>query len=501
MTDISTIRLKALFEISHRLHKINNLGKLLNEIIQTAIDTIGAERGLIILADEKGESYHTIAAHLSDKEITFSKSIVQATLESGKTSLSSDIKSDAKFKETDSVQELNIISYICVPLLIPEIKKPLGTLYVDQRTSAMTFTEEDVAFLEAFANLAAIAINNTNTMEQLVNENIRLHEEVEKRFEFQGVIGQSKAMQKVYHRMKQIINDDCTVLITGESGSGKEVIAKAIHYNGDRKTKPFLAVNCGALPETLLEAELFGSVRGAFTGAVDKPGLIQAAQGGTLFLDEIHHTSQALQIKLLRVLQDKEIRRVGSTKTHILDVRMICATNEDLLAAIKTGRFRQDFLYRINIVTINVPPLRERREDIPLLAAHFLQKYCVEKEKKLTGFDKKAMQALIEYDWTENNIRELENETERLVIFADSGKTIMIDDLSDKIRKPNAGNATKPNMTAIAAEQTQKLADIERQYIQSVLNQVNGNQSKAAKLLGIPRTTLRAKMKKLGLSD
>jgi transcriptional regulator with PAS, ATPase and Fis domain len=363
-----------------------------------------------------------------------------------------------------------------------------------------TFTREDAAFLGAFANLAAIAISNADLMERLVSENIQLRQEVERKYEFAGVIGKSKAMQKVLRDMKQIVDDDCTVLITGESGSGKEVVAKAIHYNGNRKEKPFLAINCGALPDTLLEAELFGSVRGAFTGAIDKHGLFQAAQGGTLFLDEIQHTSEAMQIKLLRVLQDKEIRRVGGTKSTKVNVRLICATNEDLPARIQEGHFRQDFYYRINVVTLDVPSLRERREDIPVLALHFLEKYSEEKDKQFRGFDDRAMKVLTEYDWAENNVRELENEIERVVIFARPGIAIKAADLSEKLR---GGTSLGRGMTDLFTDKGEALTfeGFERKYISFVLSQVRGNKAKAARIMGVPRSTLRGKMRKLGLGE
>lgn len=502
MIDLPHDRLMALFEISHRINRISDLQTLLNEILHSAISNIGAERGLIILTNEEGESFRTVASQsLEDEDITFSKSIVQATLKSKQTSMSPDIKSDARFKDTDSVQELHILSFICVPLIIPEVNRPLGTLYVDQRAGVKAFTQEDVVFLEVFANLAAIAINNTHMMEQLLHENIHLRKEVGKKYEFPGVIGKSEIMQKVFHEARQIMDDDCTVLLTGESGSGKEVIAKAIHYNGNRKAKPFLAINCGALPETLLEAELFGSVRGAFTGAVDKQGLFQAASGGTLFLDEIHHTSEAMQIKLLRVLQDKEIRRIGGTKSTKVDVRLICATNEDLQKAVQDKRFRQDFYYRMNVVTINIPPLRERRDDIPLLAQHFLKKYADEKKKSIRGFDRKALGALVKYDWSENNVRELENEIEHAVIFAKESEAIKLNDLSDKLKE--SAPATPEMADLLIDEQGQPLThdNFEKKYLQFVLSQANGNIARAAKIMGIHRSTLRGKLRKFGLGQ
>ncbi len=483
-----------LFELSQRINQINDLQQLLNEILNSAITSINAERGLIIVVDESGENYRTVASdQLKDKDTTFSTSIVDATMESRKTLLSADLRSDSRFKDADSIRELGIYSFICAPLIVPFRDRALGTLYVDQRVHIKTFSQEDAAFLEAFANLAAIAINNTHLMERLIDENIHLREEVGKIYEFPGVIGKSELMQKVFHEAKQIMDDDCTVLLTGESGSGKEVIAKAIHYNGNRKNKPFLAINCGALPETLLEAELFGSIRGAFTGAIDKQGFFQAADGGTLFLDEIHHTSEAMQIKLLRVLQEKEIRRVGGTKNITVDARLICATNEDLQKMVQDKRFRQDFYYRINVVTIDVPALRDRRDDIPLLAQHFLEKYARQKAKSIRGFDKKALDALSVYGWAENNVRELENEIEHAVIFAKDTESIGINDLSEKVR-----NTTDIASVILTDERGEALNyhDFERKYLEYVLLQARGNKALAAKMMGIPRSTLRGKLRK-----
>jgi transcriptional regulator with GAF, ATPase, and Fis domain len=495
-------RLIALFELSQRINQINDLQQLLNEILNSAITSINAERGLIILTDESGESYRTVASNLlKDIDTTFSTSVVKATLENKRTLLSTDLRSDQRFKDAESIRRLGIHSFVCVPLIVPGRNRALGTLYVDQRIHVKVFAREDAAFLESFANLAAIAINNTHMMEQLLDENIHLREEVGKQYEFPGVIGKSEIMQKVFHEAKQIMDDDCTVLLTGESGSGKEVIARAIHYNGNRKNKPFLAINCGALPETLLEAELFGSVRGAFTGAVDKQGLFQAANDGTLFLDEIHHTSEAMQIKLLRVLQEKEIRRVGGTKTTKVNVRLICATNEDLQKAVQEKRFRQDFYYRMNVVTINVPPLRDRRDDIPLLAQHFLQKYAREKKKAIRGFHKKASEALVNYDWAENNVRELENEIEHAVIFANDPDKITLQDLSDKVKKAVSDASETASLLTDDEGHSLKYDDFEKKYIQFVLSQADGNKAKAAKIMGIPRSTLRGKLRKFGLGQ
>jgi transcriptional regulator with PAS, ATPase and Fis domain len=253
------------------------------------------------------------------------------------------------------------------------------------------------------------------------------------------------------------------------------------------------------LPETILEAELFGSIKGAFTGAVDKQGLFEAAEGGTLFLDEIQDTSEAMQMKLLRTLQEREIRRVGSTKPISVNVRLICATNEDIQELIKKNRLRQDFYYRINVVTINMPPLRERRQDIPILATHLLEKYCRLKNKNIKGFDQHALRAMTEYDWVENNVRELENEIERAVIFTDDGKQIGLSDLSEKVQGVRKHARAAAKIFVDEDEKALNHAQFEREYIQFILAKAGGNKSKAAKLMGLPRTTLIGKMNKYGL--
>jgi transcriptional regulator with GAF, ATPase, and Fis domain len=498
--DLSPGHLRMLFQISQRISKISEVKQLLDELLHTAITSIGAQRGMIILTDEHGQNYQTVASEsLKEKDVSFSTSIVRAALKDRHIIFSDDLRGDSRFKDAESVKGLKILSCICAPLIVPGLETPLGTMYVDQRIYVKTFTSEDVAFIQTFANLAASAISNVHQVEQLLHENIRLRTEVEKKYEFAGIVGQSEAMQRLFRDVQKIVNDNCTVLITGESGTGKELIAKAIHYNGKRKSKPFTAINCGALPESLLEAELFGSVKGAFTGAVDKKGLLQSADGGTVFLDEIHHTSHAMQVKLLRFLQDKEFRRVGGTQTTKVDVRMICATNEDLRQAIQDGRFRQDFYYRINVVTVNVPPLRERSADIPLLARHFLEKYTREKGKNFKRYQKSALDALMDYNWAENNVRELENEIEHAVIFSDDGNIIHLTDLSGKIRGESA--IEEPvNMHEDGKGQPLTLEEFERRYIDYVLAKAKGNKTVAARLMGIPRSTLMGKLRKLNSS-
>lgn len=497
---LSYDRLLSLFELSQKINQASDLRKLLHNILDSAISNLDAERGMIILNDQSGEHYQTVASDsLSNEDIAFSTSIVKRTLEHKKALMSSDLMEDKMFKDADSVHKLNILSFICVPLVIPGKYEPIGTLYVDQRIYKKDFSDEDRIFFEAIANLAAIAISNVSHVEELLTENIQLRSEVGKKYEFPEMIGQSKMMQKIVHDIKHILNDNSIVLLVGESGSGKEVVAKAIHYNGNRKNKPFLAINCGALPDTLLEAELFGSVRGAFTGAVNKVGLFQAANGGTLFLDEIHHTSEAMQIKLMRVLQERETRRVGGTSTTKVNARFICATNEDLEKAIQERRFRKDFYYRINVVRIDIPPLRERRKDIPILAQHFLEKYSREKGKKIPGFASPAMKVLMSYDWAENNVRELENEIECAVIFAKDGTLIKVSELSDKVQGSTKTISTTAPLFTDEKEEPLTYVQCEANYIRFILAKTAGNKSKAARIMGIPRTTLIGKMRKYAI--
>lgn len=300
-----------------------------------------------------------------------------------------------------------------------------------------------------------------------------------------GIIGESEEIQKIFSVIEKAASTTATTLIMGESGTGKELVARAIHYSSSRQAAPFIPVNCGGIPESLLESELFGYVKGAFTGASQtRKGFFQTADGGTIFLDEISETSLAMQVKLLRVLQDKEVCMVGANTTQKVDVRIIAATNKDLLSLIKKGTFREDLFFRINVITIYVPPLRERDIDILLLAGHFLEKYSKENGRSGMKFSDEALQALIKYSWP-GNVRELENLIQRLVVMNESG-TIDITELPSHMRFsiPSAAGPNRP------------LADVEAEHIRNVLANVSGNKSKAAEILGIDRKTLREKLKK-----
>ena len=322
--------------------------------------------------------------------------------------------------------------------------------------------------------------------QQLITENILLRKRLTEQYEFEDIIGRSEAMQEVFEMIKAVTDTNATVLITGETGTGKELVARAIHSNSSQRYGPFVATSCGALPETLLESELFGYEKGAFTGADrTKKGRFELAHGGTLFLDEVGDISIKTQIKLLRVLQEKSFSRLGGTEPIKVDLRLVSATNRDLVAAIEDGSFRSDLYYRLNVVTIQLPPLRERKDDVPLLAAHFINKYNVEFNKKFDRVNRKAMDFLMDYHWP-GNVRELENVIERAIVIA-QGPEVKIDHL------PFC------NVEAIPTEDPQSLQEVERLHIEKMLQRNDWNIAKTARLLNIDRSTLHKKIKKFDL--
>jgi len=342
--------------------------------------------------------------------------------------------------------------------------------------------------------------------QQLKEENITLRRQVEERFGFANIIGNAPAMRRMYRSLEGAIRTDSPVLITGESGTGKELVAKAIHYQGGRKDAPFIAVDCGALPETLLESELFGHAKGAFTGASsDRKGLFEEADRGTIFLDEISNTSPSFQAKLLRVLQEGEIRRVGETKVRQINVRVVAASNTEIEREVREGRFRQDLFYRLNVIPIFVPPLRERREDIPLLVHYFIKKYSRQIDREQPTFSETLVDLLVRQPWP-GNVRELENVINRLLIFCDR-KIIKPEDFKnyiltqdDQTRGTSTHSLSSGKMPDAGGNNAGKtLEEVERSHIMEVLRMSGGNKAEAARRLGLKRTTLLKKMKKLDI--
>ena len=333
---------------------------------------------------------------------------------------------------------------------------------------------------------------------RLLRENTKFREELKSKDEWSPLVGSSPAMLEVYKLVARVSESRSTVLLQGESGTGKELIARAIHGNSPRREKPFVPVNCGALPDTLLESEMFGYEKGAFTGAVGtKTGLFESANGGTLFLDEVGELGQALQVKLLRVMQDHEVRRVGGTTSIKVDVRIIAATNRDLEQFVKDGKFRDDLFYRLNVVRITLPSLKERQEDIPMLAHHFLQKCAAGATTAVRGFHPDTLDCLNRYRWP-GNVRELENAIERAVSLS-HGPLLTPDDLPAAIRQASNPTDQKPEIPETAESVYLTLEEVEKRHLMRVLKETKGNKVKAAKILGIDRRTLYRMAERFGL--
>jgi len=405
-----------------------------------------------------------------------------------------------EISSSESILGGQILSVIAVPLFRGD--EITGLLQADNRHTAGMFDETDLEVALLVGAQAALALDNAQLVgrlklaeERARGENVYLKARQEKQ-RYPNIVGDSPAMQQVFTQLDKVIGTRATVCIEGETGTGKELIASAIHYRSSRRDKMFVAQNCAALPENLLESELFGHKRGAFTSAdADKKGLFEIADGGTLFLDEMGEMPLSLQAKLLRVLQEGTIRPVGATSEKQVDVRIVCATHRDLAAEVEKGRFRQDLYYRLMVFPIRLPPLRERREDIPELAKHFLAKYAAEYRAEIPGFSQEALDALASYAWP-GNIRELENEVQRLVIQAEPGCFLEVTDLSNRLRKIEG---TVAKVAPKKGTLKEMMDQVERWLISEALRDHNGNKTKTAATLGITREGLHKKLDKLGL--
>ena len=346
-----------------------------------------------------------------------------------------------------------------------------------------------------------VVIEKALKFRNLEEENLRLKKELRQTYGYDNLVGTSNAIKQIYDLIEKVADTDGTVLIIGASGTGKELIARAIHYNSSRSDRPLVVINCGAIPEELLESELFGHEKGAFTGAYkSRIGRFEMANGGTIFLDEIGEMSPALQVKLLRVLQERKFERVGGTKTIHVDVRIIAATNKNLTTAINKGKFREDLYYRLNVIPMKVPPLKQRKSDIHLLIDHFLKKFQKGVEKKITGFSPEATDAMLKYDWP-GNVRELENVIKRLTILCDD-EVVTVDDLPEHIpHKGRAVRVVEEDLLEKGETLHDAVEDYEKRLILGALERSDWVKTKAAKLLNINRTTLVEKIKKQNLTE
>ena len=485
--------LTTLYEIARTINSILDLKELLNKVMDLAIDLVGAERGLIFMYRSETDEMEMVVGrnleHQTIKDATeYSRSILrEAGL--GRSILSHDAGVDERFKSFKSVAMFSIRSLLCVPLRIRN--RVLGTVYVDTRKPGVVFTDDDLRFLETFANQAAVAIENARLYEQVRQENQYLKAAVQERYGYENIIGRSEKMRDLYATLSRVAPSSLPVMIRGESGTGKELVARAAHQNSARREKRFFSENCAALTDTLLESELFGHVKGAFTGAdAPRKGLFELADGGTLFLDEVGDMSLAMQSKLLRVLQDGEIRPVGSEASRRVDVRIISATNRDLETMVKEKAFREDLYFRLNVISVKLPALRDRRDDIPLLVDHFLTKVANENKTLRLRVDPGLMSNMMRYGWP-GNVRELENQVYKLALFC-AGDTLTL----EEARHDPEFFAKISGLVARAADGALTRDDLER-----ALAEAKGSRDEAARLLGISRATMFRRLKQLRINQ
>ena len=515
-----------------------------DRILDAATELAGAERGFLIQrsgpgtwtaedgasdtperasAPEGAGPWEVVAARNIDRENVrkalrkVSHSITSGVLDSGEPFRSDDAFNDDTIEPRASITELKLRSVLCVPMRVGgEVK---GCLYVDNRFAHGQFDDASQELLEAFADQAALALDRVHLMQEnerqrrsleLANADLKhalneqskaldslsesfTPESVDLRYEYETIIGRGRAVTAMLSVVDRITEGNFPVLLLGESGTGKELVARVLHSNGARSAGPFVGLNCGAIAEGLLESELFGAVKGAFTGAVkDRDGLVQAAEGGVLFLDEIGEMSLALQSKLLRVLQEKTVRPVGGNVERPVDVRVISATNRDLASEVEAGRFREDLFYRLKVVQVEVPPLRERREDIPVLIEFFLDGLMQENgtERERPEITRPCLERLISHDWP-GNVRELQNEITRMFALGDG-------DLGPEL-VAHLSNAPRTGTEGVRGLIGRRMVDVEAELIRATLEATGGKRGDAARMLGIPRRTFYNRLKALGI--
>jgi transcriptional regulator with GAF, ATPase, and Fis domain len=485
--------LTLLVKISTAINSVRGTEALQRELLRFVFEVVPAERGAILLLGEEGEAVSEFALEReggSGVAVVVSRTVVRQVVEECEAFLCNDLVEGSGALSPESLKVSRISSLLCAPLVL--FGRALGVIYLTAVDSSTHFDEDHLRLVSLISGLAAVSINNARHVEQIEGERdlLRAASRVE-----HGMVGESAAMRKVYQLIARVAPTDSTVLIRGESGTGKELAAQALHQNGARRERPFIAINCAALTETLLESELFGHERGAFTGALaQKKGKLEVADGGTLFLDEVGEMAPVLQAKLLRVLQERTFERVGGTRTIRVDVRVVAATNRDLEEAVRAGAFRQDLYYRLNVVSFEMPPLRERREDVPLLASYFAAKYGAKFKRKVTGVTHAARECLTNYDWP-GNVRELENALERAVVLG-STERILPEDLPETVleAEPAAGSAAPP-----VTKYHEAVREAKRQLITRALEQSSGGITEAARALGVHPNYLHRLIRNLNL--
>ncbi|MDQ3688057.1 MAG: sigma 54-interacting transcriptional regulator [Acidobacteriota bacterium] len=485
--------LNALLKISTAVNSICGVETLQRRLLEMILEVVPAERGAILLMEEGADEF--ISSVLvdnrpnRDETIRVSRTAALQAMRDGVAVLSNDISKDASLSPSESLLGAEVRALMCVPLALPE--KILGVIYLDRHDAVAAFDEHHLQLVTAIAGISAAAIENMRHTEGLENENRRLNHEINLQHQ---MIGESQRMRELYQFITKVADAEASVLIRGESGTGKELTARAIHTNSRRSPHPFVAINCATLTETLLESELFGHEKGAFTGAVAlKKGKLEIADGGTVLLDEIGELAPNIQAKLLRVLQEREFERVGGTRSIKVDIRVVAATNRDLEEAVRQGTFRQDLFYRLNVISVVTPPLRERREDIPLLANYFAAESSRRAKRRRVRISAEARSYLLSYAWP-GNVRELENAIERAVVLG-STDMILPEDLPETLHETAAPSG------APITNFYDALREAKKQLLLNTIRQAGGNYIEAAKLLGIHPNNLHRLIRNLNLKD
>lgn len=484
--------LNALLTISRVIHASRDLQKLQAQVLDSIFEVVPAERGAILM-DFQNDAFESVFVRSGSgtpaPTFRVSRTVTRQAVQEGIAILGSNVPSSDQLQNVESLVITNVHSLLCVPLLM--FGKVTGCIYLDTTSPASRFDRDHLQLVTAVAGIAAVALENARHMQSLERENLRLTTEINLDHNF---VGESTPMREIYQMLARVAPTDSTVLLQGESGTGKELAARAIHRNSPRAPKPFVAIDCSAIPESLLESELFGHEKGAFTGAIaQKKGRIELAQGGVVFLDEIGDLSLTAQVKLLRVLQERKIERLGGTHPISVDVRLIAATNKDLDEAVRTGTFRLDLFYRLNVVNIVLPPLRERRSDIPALAEYFMRRAASKCHQRPKTISLEAMARLVDYEWP-GNVRELENAIERALVMS-TAEMICPEDLPEAVLEREAPPGIE------VAQYHAAVKELKKRLILNAMEEAQGSYTEAARILGVHPNYLHRLIRNLDLRE
>ena len=486
--------LSTLIAIATHISSIRSLDSLQWQLLGMIFDVLPADRGAFLLCSKPGDEFSSVAWNRHDgpaEPVVVSRTLTAQVIRTRKPVIAANVNLDEHLRDISSLTATKVISVLAVPLLIDNAV--LGLIYLDTVRPAVTFDDSHLQLLTAIAGICTLALQNVREIENLEGENRRLRDELKITH---NLMGESPRMIQVYKSIAKVAPTESTVLFQGESGTGKELAARAIHDNSPRAARPFVAINCAAVTETLLESELFGHEKGSFTGALaQKKGLLETANGGTAFLDEVSELALPLQAKLLRVLQERELMRVGGNTPVKIDVRIVAATNRDLAEFAKTGRFRQDLFYRLNVVAINLPPLRERPGDAVLLAEHFCRVYSEKCKRHVRGLSKEACESIAIYGWP-GNVRELQNAIERAIVLG-STEWILPEDLPEAVLEAQPSSTNSASGSGLNYHE--ELTRVKKELILNALDRAGGSFTEAAKILGVHPNYLHRLIRNLDL--